>query len=385
MALSLKRFRFKRLSDLLLVGFITSIGIALLNPVWSLYFYDIFKSTFLVGAFSSLLSVVALICFFLFTPIIQRFQGKKVYLFALIASIFVLLGLSIFKGFYIGVILIVLYVMLMTLRGESFGILFRDEVKDKSIGKSEGLSYTLSSLGWLIGALFVIPLLGYYKFPSIFFFSALFTFLALITFCFYKGRHKNLDGEVNLIKDIKDFFRNKSFLKIYIVSIGDSIWRGLIFVYVPLYIIMNNLDRSYVGIFLFLFIVPYLIEYYVGKKSDRIGNKFFISLGYIVISILALLAFIFNDFKISLIFLALSSFGTCFIQPTRETYFFKLTSKKEEEKYYGIFLTHIEIGLLIGKIIPAVLLLYFSFRSIFLVFSIIMFLFYLYSLRLEDV
>ncbi len=385
MAISLKKFRFTKLNDLLLVTFITSIGVALLNPIWSLYFYDLFKNPSLVGVFSSLLSLVALVCFFIFTPIIQKFQEKKIYNLSLLFSIIILLLIALTKNIYVSIFFIIVYVMLMVLRGECFGILFREESQNKSIGKNEGLAYTLSNLGWLMGALFVIPLLNYYKFSTMFLFSAIFTLVALLIFSFYKRTIKKSNDEISLFKTIKEFFKNKILVKGYIASTGMSVWSGFIFVYVPIYIIRNNMDRSYVGIFLFAFVLPYLIEYFIGKKSDLVGNKFFITLGYLIISVCSLIAFFVNNFKISLAFLILSSFGISFISPTRESYFFKSTNKKEEEKYYGVYLTHIEIGLLMGKIIPAVLLLYFSFNYMFLFFAVIMFLFYLYSLKLKDV
>src|SRR3989344_5145315 len=190
MAISLKKFHFTKLSDLLSVGFMGSISIALLNGVWSLYFNDFFKDISLVGYFSTILSVVALIMFFILIPIIERYRENKIYFYALVASALILLFFSINKNFYLFVIFIVIYIIMGVLRAESFGIMVRNESKVKSIGKNEGLNYTLSNLGWVIGSLLIIPLLKIYDFPAVFIFAALFVSFALILFLFYKKKIK---------------------------------------------------------------------------------------------------------------------------------------------------------------------------------------------------
>lgn len=385
MAISLKeRFHFTKLSTLLFVGFITSISASLLTGTWSLYFNSFFNDTILVGYFSSILSVVALIMFFILIPVIEKYQEHKLYKFALIFSIILLLILALNKNFYFFVVLIVIYVMMAVLRAESFGIMVRDESKNKSIGKSEGLSFSLSNLGWVIGALLIVPILKFYNYSNVFIFASFFILIGFVIFLFYKRKIKKANPEFNLLNDIKNFFSNKELKKLYLSSLGLSLWLGFVFIYIPLYIVGNEFDKSFVGIFLFAFLLPFLLQYLVGKKSDLIGSKFFIILGYLIMAVFTVLAFFVQHINYVLLFFVFGAFGASFSELTKEIHFFKSIKKKEEERYYGIFLTHIEAGLLIGKIMPAILLNYINFKEVFLIIGIVMFGFLFYSMKLKD-
>src|SRR3989344_2559078 len=276
MAISLKeRFHFTKLSTLLFVGFITSISASLLNGTWSLYFNSFFNDPILVGYFSSILSVVAMIMFFILIPLIEKYQEHKLYKIALIFSIFLLL----------------IYVIMAVLRAESFGIMVREESKNKSIGKSEGLNYSLSNLGWVLGALLIVPVLKFYNYSTVFIFASFFALIGLIMFLFYKRKIRKISPEFRLIKNLKNFFSNKELRKLYISSIGLSLWLGFVFIYLPLYIVENKFDKSFVGIFLFALLLPFLLQYIIGKKSDIIGSKFFIILGYLIMGIFTVLTF----------------------------------------------------------------------------------------------
>ncbi len=385
MAISLKeRFHFTKLSTLLFVGFITSISASLLNGTWSLYFNSFFNDKILVGYFSSILSVAALIMFFILIPVIEKYQEHKLYKFALIFSIILLLILALNKNFYFFVVLIVIYVMMAVLRAESFGIMVREESKNKSIGKSEGLSFSLSNLGWVIGALLIVPILKFYNYSNVFIFASFFILIGFIIFLFYRRKVRKINPEFSLIKNAKNFFLNKELRKLYISSIGLSLWLGFVFIYLPLYIVENKFDKSFVGIFLFALLLPFLLQYIVGKKSDLIGSKFFIILGYLIMAIFTILTFFTQHINYILLFFVLGAFGASFSELTKEIHFFKSIKKKEEEQYYGIFLTHIEVGLLLGKIVPAVLLNYIGFKEVFLILGIAMFGFLFYSMKLKD-
>ncbi|MEK6932898.1 MAG: MFS transporter [Nanoarchaeota archaeon] len=385
MAISLRKFRFNKLSVLLFVGFITSIAISLLNGVWSLYFDSFFHNNSLVGYFSTILSVVALTMFFILTPIIEKYQENKVYFFAIFFSIALLVWLTLIKNFYLFVIVIVLYVTTAVLRSESFGIMVRNESKIKSIGKNEGLLYTLSNFGWVLGALLIFWIFREYNIKSVFMFAAAFTLIALMIFLMYKKQVKKPAlMDLSLFKDFKVFFENKELKKLYLSSMGISLWLGFIFVYIPLYIVQNNFNKTFVGLFLFIFLLPFLLQYLIGKKSDIVGSKFFIVLGYLIIAIFTIAAYYTNHINNVLVMLILAGFGAAFIEPTKEIHFFKTIQKKQEEHYYGIYLTHIEFGLIIGKLLPAILFAFMPFNKIFLVMGGLMFLFFIFSLRLKD-
>ncbi len=385
MAISLKRFRFKTISILLFIGLIISISNGLFNTIWALFLDSFLHNESYVGLFSTLISIVALISFVIFIPIIEKYQENKVYIYSLAFSIFILFLYSITKSIYLVFVLALIYIMFGVLRAESFGIMYRNESKTKALGKNEGLVYTLSNLGWLLGPLLGAFLLRIYDIPQIFSVAALLAFIALLIFILYKHKARKYKIKYKLLENLKLFFKNQDLRHLYLAGIGISIWWGFIFIYIPLHMVRNGIEKSQVGIFFFLLILPLLMEYIIGKKSDKLGSKPFISSGYFIISIFAIIAFIMNNIYLVLLAVILASFGAAFIEPTKEINFFKLINKKEEERYYGIYLTNIEVGLLLGKLIPALLLFIMPFNYIFIILAILMFIFGLISLNLKNV
>ena len=73
------------------------------------------------------------------------------------------------------------------------------------------------------------------------------------------------------------------------------------------------------------------------------------------------------------------------LEPTVEAYFFKISSKEEEQRFYGPYNTRLEVFGLVGKVLPALLLLFLPFKYIFLLFSAVMFLMFLASFRTKDI
>ena len=212
----------------------------------------------------------------------------------------------------------------------------------------------------------------------------MFFLLALIVFSFYKGKpHKKVEENINLWSNFKGFFKKRELRRLYFSSFGTALWLGTIFVYMPLYIVESGHSRSAVGTFVFIFLLPHLIQYFIGRQSDKVGTKLFMNLGYLIIGVFTLLTFFAKDLSLLIFLLFLANFGVSMILPTKEIHFFKSITKKEEEKYYGVYLTYNEVGLLLGKLIPALLLFVLPLRTIFLIIGALMLVFYFFSMSLK--
>jgi MFS family permease len=92
--------------------------------------------------------------------------------------------------------------------------------------------------------------------------------------------------------------------------------------------------------------------------------------------------FFIKNFYITLGLLVFASFFLAMLEPTTEAYFFDITSKTgEENKFYGPYNTSLEIGFIIGKIIPAIILIFLPFNYIFLAFAAFFLILFLLSFR----
>ena len=70
--------------------------------------------------------------------------------------------------------------------------------------------------------------------------------------------------------------------------------------------------------------------------------------------------FFFHNIYYVIALAILGSIGAACIEPLIEAYYFK-TTKENDEKFYGSFLTSYVFGSTVGKLVPAILLLFFSF------------------------
>jgi len=376
----------RRIQRLSFVGFAFAFAFASFNTVWAIYLDSFLHSEVLVGIVSSVFTVLSVILYFLFIPFLEKYPKKKIYTYSVIGIFLSYVFFYFNADFYLLLAIALLLVSSKVMHSSSFGIVFRDQIKLKNIGRSEGLRFTFDNFGWLIAPLIAGIILSEYGIAPIFLVAAIFIFISLIVFksANVKSHASSRKIDSNIFQNVKDFFKNKDLRLIHAVSGGMSWWWGVIYIYVPLFILKEGLDLVWVGIFLFAIVLPLLIEYFVGRVEDRIGFRIFLVSGFLILSLFGLLAFFASNVFIILGILVLASFGASFIESTREAYFFKLVPVSKEEKFYGPYLTYGDIWGTIGNLVTVAILVFLPFKFIFLGLAVSMLFFAYLSSRLRN-
>ena len=70
-----------------IVGFITSISLALINTIWAVYLKSFLNYDVLVGTFSAVFTAVSLLAYFYLIPIIEKNSKVRLYSIALTVSL----------------------------------------------------------------------------------------------------------------------------------------------------------------------------------------------------------------------------------------------------------------------------------------------------------
>ena len=125
-----------------------------------------------------------------------------------------------------------------------------------------------------------------------------------------------------------------------------------------------------------------------GKGSKyvcRRGFKRLFFTGFVILSFISILCFFISNIYVLLSLLVLASVGISMIESTSESYFFDIINEKQRDKYYGVYNTAVDAGFLLGTLPAALLLLFFSFKSVFILFAFFMLLFALLSLKIREV
>ncbi len=360
---------------LALIAILTTFSAALIDTIWAIYLDSYLNSLTLVGFFSSALTFISFISFFLFIPMIEKKDKEKLYIFALVISIFSYILFSFVEEIKAIFFLALLLTLAINLRISSWGIIVRDKSKRKELTKNEGILYTVYNAGWLIGP----PVAGYiasrFNFKGVFFSAALILFIALILFVRFKIKdHKKTKHiDENVLKNFIDFFKSKDRVVAYLLGGGGNFWWVLIYLFMPLYIVREGFGIFGLSIFFMAVLLPsVLFAYPFARLASKIGHKKIFITGYAVLSAATLACFLLGNIYLIFAFLVIASIGISMLESTTEAYFFDISTNEEVYRFFAPFNTSIDANHLVAKFLPSVILIFLPFRFVFLFFGIFM-------------
>lgn len=374
----------KRLGIMLFVG---AIAFSLISTIWAIYLDSFLKNAAYVGLFSALITFVSFVSYFLIIPLVESSNKIKL---SVMSSILIMVGYfsyNLIEKFSLLILVALIVTIAATIRITCNGLLIRHNSKTKELAKNEGMMYTIANLAYLIGPLLAGIILSKYGLNTIFLVAAGFLLLSSIITSFSKLKDLKIKKKIDndLIRNFKEFFKNKERVKIYSLSAGITFWWSLIFIYLPLMII-RNLNNSYVGYFLFLIAVPLILfEYPFGKLAGKKGYKKLFVLGFAIPGILALSCFFYTNIWFVMIAMIVSSIGLAMIESTTESYFFDTLKGEQDQKYYAPYNTAIDTGNLLGELVAGLTLLVLSMKFVFLVYSVGMFILVIVALKTKNI
>ncbi|MBU1136207.1 MAG: MFS transporter [Nanoarchaeota archaeon] len=376
------------IAKLSIISLIVSLASSFVITIWALYMDSFIHSIVYVGFFSALLTFISVTSFFLLIPIIEKTNKSKLYVFSLFLFGITYLIFSFNISIYLFAILAIITAIIGTVRMTSFGIMVKDKSPKTKLSRNEGLVYTFANLSFVIGPLIAGFIASKYGLGKVFLFASVFIFLSILIFKISGIKDANIKkkADTNIMKNFFDFFKNKQRVTAYMLGGGVNLWWVLIYLFMPLYIIRNELDKIWIGYFLFAVAVPLIfLGYFFSKLAGKIGFRKIFKIGFLIPCLLAFACFFINSVYIILALLVIASIGLSMLEATTEAYFFDITKDKEEQRFYGPYNTTIELNNLIGKLIPSIFLIFLPFKFVFLLFSFFMFIMFLISHKVKNI
>ncbi len=373
--LSRERKHITRIARLGIAGLIMAIGMASVDTVWALYLFSFLKSEAKVGFLAAIFTAISFLSSIALIPFIERMDESKVYKWIVFINGMIYLAFALNRSLTILIILAIINVVILNTRITTFGILVRNESKLKDLSKDESIIYTLLNIGWLVGPLIAGFAADRFSINFVFLLAFIFVMLAFLMTLQIKLKRSRIvrENHKNLIKNFRAYFRTWKRTSAYIISCGVAFWWSFIYIFMPIEIIKTGLSPAFVGLFLFLVIVPLILfEYYAGKLADRHGFRIFFICGFLALSLLSGMIFFMDNIFMIAFCLFTGSFAIAFIEPLQESYFFACIKKKDEEIYYPTFLTSKSVSQTLSRVMIAVILLKFSFNYIFIMMSLVM-------------
>ncbi|MDO8508546.1 MAG: MFS transporter [Nanoarchaeota archaeon] len=380
-------FMFTGIAKLGIAAFVVAFASALVNTVWAIYIDSFVHSTVIVGMVSTFLTFIAFCSYFISIPIIEKYNKVKIFTNSILLTIPLYILVAFTKQFYLFLALAFVITILFTLRITSFGIIVKDRSRKGNLAKDEGLLYSFMNLSWVIA-----PLIGGYVASVtgtqfVFLFAALFLFLGFIVFKIVniKDGHVKKKLDTNALKNFIDFFKSKDRVFAFVLGGGVIMWFTLIYLFMPLYIIREGLDKLWIGYFLFAVSVPLIFtEYKLSKIASKTGFRKMFIIGFIFVAIISTICFFVNSIYVILGLLVLASFGMAMIEPTSEAYFFDVLKKGNASRFYGPYNTRADVMGLIARILSTIVLVFLPFKFLFILFALFMVVMVFFSVKMKD-
>lgn len=386
----MSKFFKQKISSILILFFFRAFSAALLFPVLVIYIKQIVHTdanTSLVLTLSYLLAIPSNI---FSSQIIRHFQKKKALLLSLVFLAVTLFLFTLFTHVAYLVLIFGLYTFFLTLLNFNLTLYVRHVSTKKNLASNEGIAGAINNIGWMIG-----PILGGYLGQQfgvqwVFLLSGVTILAALFLIkgvSLFKEDFLIPDRKIKFYKPIpffaiiRKFLTNTDLIRAYFNSFG------LRFLYagwglMPLFLQELGMEMRVIGLLSGTIALPWVIlEYPIGWKADKIGEKKFIVPGFLGVS---LLTFLFGFAKSGWILGILWFIGvifTTFIEMTSESYAFRILKEKGVEMV-SLYRTADSLPYAIAPFIAFLVLRFFPLPIWFIVLGGLMILFFINSLSL---
>ena len=372
-----------------LAGFLFSIPIALTSYINS-SFLEIYVGKNYIGIIYIIASIVTILGLLQMPKILTRF-GNRLTIFSSCSLIFLSLILLAFgNNIFILVPSFILYFISINFVIASLDIFVEDFSRSSSIGTLRGFYLTIINFAWVVAQMISGSIIDKSSFFGIYLFSAGFMVLVILIFILFLRDFKDPEYErVSIIKTIKTFMQNEHISKIYFINLILQFFYAWMVIYTPIYLheyLGFGWDK--IGIIFSIMLVPFvLLEFPLGRLSDKTGEKKKLLWGFFIITASTLLIPFVSEQNFFLLILALflTRVGAATIEVMSESYFFKVVNEENADEI-SFFRNTPSISYIIAPLIAfPVIFLIPSFEYLFFVLGAILLIGFLITLRLKDV
>ena len=372
-----------------LASFLFSIPIALTSYINSSFLKTFINQNYL-GALYAVASIITIWGFLKMPKILNRF-GNQLTSFIFSISIFLSLILLAFgNNKFIVIGSFILYFISSNLIIASLDIFIEDFSKNKSIGKFRGIYLTIINSSWVVAQIISGSIINKSSFKGIYLISAGFMLLVSAIFIFFLNdfidpKYKR----VSIRKTLKFFTLNKHISKIYLINFILKFFYVWMIIYSPIYLNEYlHFGWKEIGIIFTIMLLPFVIlDFPLGKLSDKIGEKKMLICGFLIGAFFTLLIPLITT--PSLWIWAIILFGTrtgaAIIEIMSESYFFK-NVHEENADAISFFRNNYPLAYILAPLLAIpILILIPSFQYIFYILGAILLLGFFITLRLKDV
>ena len=372
-----------------LAGFLFAIPIALTSYINS-SLLKVYVGEYSLGFLYAIASIITIWGFLKMPKILNRLGNQR---FSFLLSLLIFLSLILLafgNKVFIVVPAFILYFLSSNLIIASLDIFIEDFSKSSSVGRFRGLYLTIINSAWVLAQMLSGSIIAKSSFQGIYLFSAGFMILVTIIFALFLQNFKDPQYKKVSIRETFNFFwQNKNAGKIYTINFILKIFYVWMIIYTPIYLNEYlHLDWKQIGLIFTIMLIPFvLVDFPLGKLSDKIGEKKMLLWGFVIGTIFTLCIPLIakNDLWLWALILFGTRTGAAIIEIMSESYFFKIINEKNDSAI-SFFRNNYPLAYIVAPLL-AIPILFFvpSFEFIFYILGAILLCGFLVALRLRDV
>ncbi|MEO5635090.1 MAG: MFS transporter [Candidatus Paceibacterota bacterium] len=371
------------------ISFIFSLQYALVVYINSSFLEQTISEKF-VGLIFTCASILSILFLLEMPRILNRLGNYRTSILFVILNATALLLLAISTAGFIKVVSFLLYVITNYCLVLTRDVFIEDYTKNKNVGRTWGIFLTIINLALILSQPLAVFLLAKGSYFGVYASAALFSLSALL---FIIPHMKNFEDpiyrRISVWSTFKTILKDKNLKKIYISEFLLCFFYAWMIIYMPIYLHQHmGFTWANIGTIFSIMLIPFiLVDYPLGKISDRVGEKKILAVGFFILSISTIGVFLLKSQNIfmwaSILFL--TRVGAATIEIMNSSYFFKKISPSDAG-LISFFRNMFPLAFVVAPLIAIPVLLYVpSFKFLFVVLSAIMMLGFLISLRIRDV
>ncbi|MBI5139409.1 MFS transporter [Candidatus Nomurabacteria bacterium] len=370
-------------------SFFFSIPVALTAYINS-SFLENYTDAKYVGLIYIIASIITILGLLEMPRVLTSLGNRKTSLILSIIAFLSFLFLAFGKNYFIILVAFVVYFAVTNFLFMSLDIFIEDFSKDSAIGRFRGFYLTIIGVAWVLAQMVSGSIINKSSYSGIYLYSAFFMVLVSVIFTFFL---KNFEDpkykKISIPKTFRFFIENKNISKIYLVNLILKFFFAWMIIYTPIYLhehLLLSWDK--IGFIFTIMLLPFiLLEFPLGKLSDKMGEKKILIWGFIITTLTTMLIPFITTPRVWLLALILFStrVGAATIEVMSESYFFKKVHEENTEAI-SFFRNTGPLSFIIAPLCATLTLMFIpSFKYLFFVLSTVLLLGLLLTLKLRDV
>lgn len=365
-----------KLKNIFLLGFLFSLHLAFISYINS-SFLSVFSGEKNVSLIYVLGSIISLLVLFLIPQMLQKRGVYKLLLGSAGLSVFSLFLLSVLEGPFLIISIFIFYFTLNYLIIFTLDELLQIFSQNSSLGRVRGLYLSVVNLAWVIAQIFSGAILSYFSFSAVYFIAfVIMTSFFLVALLSLKNLNDPKYDNVFAWQSFKNFFKNINLARAYKINFLLQFFYVWMVIYTPIYLYAHmGFNWKEIGLIFTIMLLPFiLIQFPLGKYSDKIGERKMLLFGFAIASFATLSLFFIKMHEIWIWALALfcTRVGAAIIEVMSDIYFFKHI-KRENDEFIAVYRNTAPVSYVLAPL-SAFIIFYFvpAFNFIFLILGAIL-------------